>query len=66
MFHGKKNELIIHHKNTPVRPSINIEARMKPPEVIWHQIIKVLIGCKLLECVQNVFFVLKKKNQRKI
>ena len=40
---------------------INIEARVQPPEVIWHQTIKAYLAlAKLLEWVQNVFFVLKK------
>ena len=42
---------------------INIEARVKPPEVISHQ--KGVIGSKLLEWMQNVFFILKKKNSAK-
>ena len=41
---------------------INIEARVKPPEVISHQDV---IGSKLLEWMQNVFFVLKEKNSAK-
>ena len=34
MFHGKKNQLITHHENTPVRPSITCSTKFNVAGIV--------------------------------